>query len=242
MVNGIFVPAIEGEPEVRTYASLKEYQTAVGGLIEAIDVPDLGITIYINEEGLLRHLPFNSTASFLWWYHVPQSRKAMLVGDAVIVGMPDENGDSTDVPQKVVDLVMDDSEYCVLIRVGGSSESVSTSRFSSILLPLADGDPNWCVSCTRYEGYVTAAAWALASSKGGQVPSTWRCCLSPAWPSTFRKRSGASRRRPESLHHRGRSRDREPASSLPGRLPNHQASWLLCGCQTIHSGSPTARI
>ena len=39
--------------------------------------------------------------------------------------------------------------------------SISTRRFSSILLPLGHGDPSWCVSCTRYEGYLAAVAWAL---------------------------------------------------------------------------------
>jgi len=37
----------------------------VDGWIEAVDVPNLGITIYVNEEGVLRHLPFNPRASIL---------------------------------------------------------------------------------------------------------------------------------------------------------------------------------
>lgn len=161
MVRGIFLPAAEDELEVRDFASLEDYQTAVGGWIEAVDVPDLGITIYVNDEGLVRHLPFNSRASFLWWYHVPEVRKAMLVGHAVIVGLRDPDGNDTDVPQQVVELLSDDSEYVILIKVGGSPASISTSRFSSFLLPLGHGDPNWCVSCTRYEGYFAAVAWAL---------------------------------------------------------------------------------
>lgn len=162
MVKGIYVPVDADEPlEVREFASLEDYQTAVNGWIEAVDVPDLGITIYVNEEGLLRHLPFNSRASFLWWYHAPGTRQAMLVGDAVIVGLRDQDGNDTDLPPAVTDLLMDDGEYCTLIKVGGIPESISTSRFSSILLPLGHGDPSWCVSCTRYEGYLAAVAWAL---------------------------------------------------------------------------------
>lgn len=161
MVRGIFLPTGEDELEVRDFASLEGYQTAVGGWVEAVDVPDLGVTIYINEEGLVRQLPFNSRASFLWWYHLPEARKAMLVGDAVIVGLRDPDGNDTDVPQRVIDLLSDDGEYAVLIKVGGSPESISTSRFSQFLLPLGHGDPNWCVSCTRYEGYLAAVAWAL---------------------------------------------------------------------------------
>lgn len=96
MVQGIVIPAIDSMPlAVREFAGLKDYQEAVGGWIEAVDIPDLGITIYVNEEGLVHHLPFNSRATFLWWYHWPASRNvAMLVGEAVIVGMPDHDGET----------------------------------------------------------------------------------------------------------------------------------------------------
>jgi hypothetical protein len=84
---------------VRELAELQDYQEAVGGWIEAVDVRDLGVTVYVNEEGLLHHLRFNSRATFLWWYYVPATRNgAMLVGEAVVVGLPDRDGNSTDVP------------------------------------------------------------------------------------------------------------------------------------------------
>lgn len=163
MVKGIYVPVDQSEPlEQREFATLEDYQAAVGGWIEAVDVPSLGITIYVNEEGLLRHLPFNPRASFLWWYHVPGAHQAMLVGNAIIVGAPDEDGDSTDVPQEVVDLLMVAREYAVAIQIGGTSEpSGSDGKLSSILLPLTHGDPSWCISATRHEGYFSAAAWAV---------------------------------------------------------------------------------
>jgi|GEM_PF-2549021 len=63
MVKGIHVPVDPSEPlEVCDFANLAAYRAAVEGWIEPVDVPDLGITIYVNEEGLLRHLPFNSRA------------------------------------------------------------------------------------------------------------------------------------------------------------------------------------
>ena len=163
MVKGIYVPVDQSEPlEQREFATLEDYQAAVGGWIEAVDVPSLGITIYVNEEGLLRHLPFNPRASFLWWYHVPGAHQAMLVGNAIIVGAPDEDGDSTDVPQEVIDLLTGASEYAVAIQMGGTSEpSESDGKLSSILLPLTHGDPSWCISVTRHEDYFSAAAWAV---------------------------------------------------------------------------------
>ncbi|WP_396653769.1 DUF3846 domain-containing protein [Microbacterium sp. ARD31] len=66
VVRGLLIPSGEDPIEERTLASLPDYQKAVGGWIEAIDLPDVGITIYVNEEGLLRQLPFNPRATFLW--------------------------------------------------------------------------------------------------------------------------------------------------------------------------------
>lgn len=106
MVKGLFVPIGDIAPiEPREFNGLDDYQSAVGGWIEPVDSPSLGVTIYVNEEGLIRQLPLNARATFLWWFHVPAARqKAILVGDAVIVGLPDSRGDSTDVPEAVLNL------------------------------------------------------------------------------------------------------------------------------------------
>lgn len=107
MVKGLFVPLDDTALiEPREFSELDHYQSAVGGWIESVDIPLLGVTIYVNEEGLARQLPLNPRATFLWWFHVPAARqRAMLVGDAVIVGMPDRRGDSTDVPEAVLELM-----------------------------------------------------------------------------------------------------------------------------------------
>lgn len=163
MVKGIYVPADNSKSlEVRDLEKLEDYQVAVDGWIEAVDVPAFGVTIYVNEEGLIRRLPFNPRASFLWWYHVPGAHHAMLVGDVIIVGTPDENGDNTDAPEEIVDLLTVAREYAVAIRIGGgSTPSESDGKLSSILLPLTHGDPSWCLSLTRHEDYFSAAAWAV---------------------------------------------------------------------------------
>jgi hypothetical protein len=104
MVKGAHVPARITHPiVVREFEQLEDYQLSVGGMIEAVDIQLLRITVYVNEEGLLRGLEFNPRATFLWWYHVPEARqKAMLVGDAVIVGWPDAEGNSTDLPDDLL--------------------------------------------------------------------------------------------------------------------------------------------
>lgn len=145
MVKGIVVPA-DGESaiELRDFAQLEDYQATVSGYTEPVDIPSLGITIYVNEEGLLRQLPFNSRATFLWWYEVHEARQsAMLVGDAVIVGIPDRRGESTDVPQPLVDL---------LTKTGAWRVQVKTV-----------GDPKWHQSTVTHTDYFEALVMAMVT-------------------------------------------------------------------------------
>ncbi len=84
MVRAIVIPADGEEPprEIET-SDPAAIAKAVDGFMEAVDIYELGVTVYVNESGLLRRLPFNSRVSFLWRYHVPAVRqRAMLVGDA----------------------------------------------------------------------------------------------------------------------------------------------------------------
>lgn len=143
MVQGIVIPADAESPlEQRDFARLEDYQAAVGGWIEAVDLLDFGVTIYVNEEGLLRHLPFNSRASFLWWYHVPEARqKAMLVGDAVLIGLPDRNGNSTDLPDAVRDILLSSARHRVEVRTAG--------------------DAIWHRNRPTYPDYWEAIVWAM---------------------------------------------------------------------------------
>lgn len=100
MVRGVLIPATDSR-DLTAYEAieLEEYQRAVGGWIETVDLPAFGSTMLVNEEGLLRGLPFNRRATFLWWFHVPSARsRARLVGDALLVGLPDEDGEATDLP------------------------------------------------------------------------------------------------------------------------------------------------
>lgn len=145
MVRGIVVPAEGDLPlEQRDFARLEDYQAAVDGWIEAVDLPSIGVTIFINEEGLIRQLPFNSRASFLWWYHVPEARqRAMLVGDAVRVGMPDRNGNSTDIPNEVAALLTGQGVWRVQVRTFG--------------------DPKWYRNQATYSDYFEALVGAMVT-------------------------------------------------------------------------------
>ncbi|MEW1707324.1 DUF3846 domain-containing protein [Microbacterium sp. NPDC089190] len=108
MVQGIIIPASDAE-DMRAIElkEVEDYQKAVGGWIEALDIDSFGCTMYLNEEGLIRGLQYNRRATYLWWYHVPHARgRARLAGDAVLVGLPDRNGRSTDVSTSVRELML----------------------------------------------------------------------------------------------------------------------------------------
>ena len=79
---------------------LKSYQEVVGGYIEA--VTGRVATMYVNEEGLLRHLPPNPLAT-LFAEAILGRLGIVLFGTALIVGPPDEEGMDTPVRQSVVD-------------------------------------------------------------------------------------------------------------------------------------------
>ncbi|APZ35620.1 hypothetical protein BOH66_16310 [Microbacterium aurum] len=118
MVHGIIIPASDSEPLVGVeFAKLEDYQRVVGGWIEAVDIPSIDATMYVNEEGLLRALPFNRRATFLWWFHVPASRgHAQLDGNAVLVGGVNSAGHSTDLSPAVSKLLLGAGECNVSTR------------------------------------------------------------------------------------------------------------------------------
>ncbi|WP_315070671.1 DUF3846 domain-containing protein [uncultured Microbacterium sp.] len=145
MVRALKIPADQNEliTEVHVEA-LEDYQAAVGGWIEPVDLQALGVTIYVNEEGLLRNLPLNSRASFLWWYFVPEARqKAMLVGAALVVGLPDRQGNSTDIPSEVAERLNRRGAWRVELKL--SSE------------------PDWLQIPATYTDYFEALVWAMVA-------------------------------------------------------------------------------
>lgn len=163
MVKAVFIPAdADLKVEVREAEGFEALKTAVGGWVEAIDVDSLGITIYINEEGRVRHLPFNSRASFLWWYYVPRNRPAMLVGDVIVVGAPNKRGDDTNVPEPALRLLTQEQEVALLLKVGGDPLDMvhPASQLAGIVLPLTQGDPSWVLSSALYDDFWSAMVWA----------------------------------------------------------------------------------
>ncbi|SKX21412.1 Domain of uncharacterised function (DUF3846) [Mycobacteroides abscessus subsp. abscessus] len=100
---------------------VKPMQDAVGGYLQALTVstPCGDITFWVNEEGKLLHLPINDAATNLWWFFAPEfTNRDVLVGDAIITGGADGNGDTLGVP-KVLENAFKDAIIGVVIKDKG---------------------------------------------------------------------------------------------------------------------------
>jgi len=75
-------------------------QGIVGGWLEAIQLGD-GSTMYLNEEGRLHGLPFNTIATDVCGIGGrPDLLMQGIVGDVLIVGPPDYEGEDTDLTER----------------------------------------------------------------------------------------------------------------------------------------------
>lgn len=75
MVHSIIILAPNAEDRRAVeLAEVEDYQRAVGGWIEALDVLSFGCTMFLNEDGLIRGLPHNRRTTYLWWYHLTHAQ------------------------------------------------------------------------------------------------------------------------------------------------------------------------
>jgi hypothetical protein len=87
-------------------ASLRQLQEAVGGYIEAVDLPDFirdarRAVCYVNEEGKLTGLPFNGRATDLLVPGVGLMWGDSIAGPMVVCGFDADDGSNTDIPAGV---------------------------------------------------------------------------------------------------------------------------------------------
>lgn len=144
MVTGVIIPAdIDSALRVQEFHDLRDYQTAVGGLIEAIDLDNPPMSLFANDEAKLIGLPINQRASALWWLHVPAVYGIdFLSGDVVLIGRPDEEGETQSAPDEFVRLLLEPTTYRVLVQT-------------------ADSGTAWSGNGRRFDSYFEAATYAI---------------------------------------------------------------------------------
>ena len=96
----------DGTYEEKEFKQLSDMQAAVDGLIEPIGMYDFfgqGVCQgYVNEEGLLKELSFNGVASALSFMF---GNAPKIVGNMIVVGMTDAEGNDTDIPQDILGFI-----------------------------------------------------------------------------------------------------------------------------------------
>jgi hypothetical protein len=113
VIHAIQIPVDEERPLYKVAIDgLKAMQEAVGGYIEIVDLTPLNASLVVNEEGKLMRVNINRRATLLFWLLFPSIRgRDVIVGDALIVGYPDSQGNTTDAPKAVVDLLFETKSY-----------------------------------------------------------------------------------------------------------------------------------
>lgn len=100
-VKALKVP-VEGDCSIVTLTCLEDYQREVQGLIQLLMHGADACSVYVNEEGKIHNLPQNNRASM--FMHRDDLGWPLIVGDILIVGLDDGNGNDTDVPTEVLKL------------------------------------------------------------------------------------------------------------------------------------------
>lgn len=96
-----------GEPPVVVDSDwgLSDLQSTIGGWIESFPSPSGDVVVYGDEEGKLKGLPVNGvTDEWLSPYLGPGD---FIVGTVVVLGFDDRTGDNDDVPQRIIDQLVE---------------------------------------------------------------------------------------------------------------------------------------
>ena len=164
--TAITIPADPELPVTLTNVedSLKTFQAAVGGLIEAAPIEREDCSLFVNEEGKIYGLPFNPRGDALWHELLPGAwdRPDWMVGDAVLTGFDPDTGDNADVPADL--MVRFGFGSAVKVRVGDDD-------------PTPDECDDGCAEqhragyrCTWPAGHLTDH---VAGSTSGRVVAVW---------------------------------------------------------------------
>ncbi len=117
MVKSIVIPHDPTRsPRLRHLATASEFQAAVDGWLEPIEMPALNVTVYVNEAARRERQPINCRAMAIWWLHTANPMQhPIILGDVVLTGIA-EDGGGTDVPDSLVQDIFEAREFVVQIR------------------------------------------------------------------------------------------------------------------------------
>jgi hypothetical protein len=118
MAMGIVIPADDNlDLTTRTFETPPDYQAAVGGYVEYTALAEPTASLFVNEEGKIRHLPDNERATLIMRMHNRIHDGDSVAGDAVLIGPENVRGESTDVPEKLCALLFEWSTFVIEIQL-----------------------------------------------------------------------------------------------------------------------------
>lgn len=89
--------------ELPREGALKPLQSAVGGLVECVALPQSKMDMWLNEEGKIVGLLTNQAATEIW--RSEYGPTDIMAGDAVITGAADEEGYITSLSDEMVERI-----------------------------------------------------------------------------------------------------------------------------------------
>lgn len=116
MARGVVIPADEGQPiYTEEFQDYLDYQRNVGGVFQVLDLDTIKASLFINEEGKLLKLPGNRRATYLWWASISAYviGDDVLSGDVVLIGLPDDDGDTQSLSDELVYLFTKTDQFKV---------------------------------------------------------------------------------------------------------------------------------
>lgn len=177
MVRSIVIPHdTERRPALVELADLGAFQEVVDGWLDLIEIPSIGVTIYMNEAARLTRGQLNTRATAFWWLHSAQPTDyPVILGDVVLTGVGDRENEG-DVPEAVIEQIFHRDNFVVQVRPYDRS--------------------SWCDSFARFDSVFDAALWCLLFEATMRPGARFRVRSAPSFPSSEGTGHGEGARHP----------------------------------------------
>jgi hypothetical protein len=113
----------------------------VDGWLEPIEMPALGITVYVNEAARRKHHPINCRAMALWWlYSADPMQYPIFLGDVVLTST-DDGEEATAMLERILGDIFEQREFVVQVQPHGRGPwHDSFARFTDVF-----DAATWCM-------------------------------------------------------------------------------------------------
>lgn len=152
-IKGIAIPAHLKFPirleEVES-TDIDAYRRIIGGDLEVLNLSNPAATLYIDDEGKLTERRPNPRATALLWVHNPAFVGLdIVVGDALLLGPPDDAADDTTIPADLLNLLTNVERFWVEVQT--------------------EDDQEWHGDARVYTSWYVAYRWAAIQAQHDEV-------------------------------------------------------------------------